>query len=202
MKLYYSPASPFVRKVLIVLHETGLIAQTELVRASGNAISPGTMPTDQNPLGKIPTLVLNDGRAIYDSRVITRFLAETTGSELYPETAQKWECLTLEATADGIADAGILMVYEKRLRPEAIWSNDWMEGQWSKIARALDHIEAHHMPYLLSGFNAGHIALVAALGYLDFRLAARDWRNGHPALARWAESVSSRPSVSVTAPTD
>jgi glutathione S-transferase len=202
MKLYYSPASPFVRKVLIALHETGLIAQTELVRASGNAVAPGTMPVDVNPLGKIPTLVLNDGRALYDSRVITRFLAETAGSDLYPESAQKWECLTLEATADGIADAAILMVYEKRLRPEAIWSADWTEGQWAKVARALDHIEAHHMPYLLAGFGAAHIAWVAALGYLDFRLSARDWRAGRPALARWAESVSARPSVSVTAPSD
>ncbi|MEO8529939.1 MAG: glutathione S-transferase [Deltaproteobacteria bacterium] len=200
MKLFYSPASPFVRKVMIVLHETGLIAQTELVRSSGNAIEPGTMPLDQNPLGKIPTLLLNDGRAIYDSRVITRFLNDTVESDLYPDDARKWDCLTLEALGDGMSDAAILCVYEKRLRPDEKWHQPFIDGQWNKISRALDQLEARHMPYLQSGFDIAHAAMASALGYIDFRLPERNWRDTRPALTRWAQSIATRPSIAVTAP--
>ena len=201
MKLFASPASPFVRKALIVLQETGLRAQTEVILVSGTVLDPGSMPLDENPLGKIPTLLLNDGRALYDSRVITRFLDETAQSGLYPDDDRKWECLTLEALADGICDAAVLCVYEKRLRPESHWYDPWTDGQWAKVARALDRAEAAHLPFLDGDFTVAHAGMVAALGYLDFRHADRDWRQGHDGLARWFEGISARPSIASTAPT-
>lgn len=121
MKLYHSPASPFVRKVMVTLHETGQIDDVEIVPAIGTPIDPNTMPVGDNPLGKLPTLIDDEGNAIYDSRVITRFLADRAGAPLYGEGDARWRIATLEATADGMLDAAILMVYEKRCRPEAAW---------------------------------------------------------------------------------
>jgi glutathione S-transferase len=108
--------------------------------------------------------------------------------------------LTLEATADGILDAALLMVYESRLRPEELRFAPWVEGQWAKIARALDAVEADSAARLNGRLDMGQIALGCALGYLDFRHAARDWRAGHPELAAWEAEFILRPSIQATIP--
>jgi glutathione S-transferase len=204
LKLYHSPTSPFVRKVMVVLHETGQLADVALVPAAGNAVDPGTMPLAQNPLGKIPTLERPEGPALYDSRTICRFLAETApggrGAGLYPPPPRLWETLTLEATGDGIMEAAVLMVYEDRTRPPERRHAPWVEGQWAKVARALDALEARWMSHLAGALDIGHIAVGCALGYLDFRLAARDWRRGRPALADWAGRFLDRPAMRATCP--
>ncbi len=201
MKLYHAPASPFVRKVLVLLHEAGGTDRVTLVPALGNPLDPGTIPVDRNPLGKIPALERPDGPTLYDSRVITRYLDETLRAGLYPAAPRLWDTLVIEATGDGIAEAAVLMRYEMHVRPEPTRSSDWAEAQWQKIARALAALEDRWMSHLSGPLDMGQIAVACALGYLDFRHAERNWRETRPALAEWSASFSARPSMQLTAPT-
>lgn len=200
MRLFHALASPFVRKVVVLLKETGQEDAVTLVPVAGNAVDPGTMPVAQNPLGKIPTLEREDGTALYDSRVICRYLDDRGGGRLYPAAPRLWETLTLEATADGMMDAAVLMRYEVVTRDADKRSAAWLEGQWAKIVRTLDVLEARWMSHLAGPLDMGQVALGCALGYLDFRLADRDWRTGHPALADWYAAFSARDSMKATAP--
>ena len=199
MKLFHTPASPFVRKVMVTLIETGQQEDVTLVSVAGSPTASEQMPLAQNPLGKIPTLIRESGPAIYDSRVICRFFDHRAGGRLYPDS-HLWETLTLEATADGIMDAAVLIVYESRCRPEEKRSEDWVESQWDKIARALDALEGRWMSHLSGPLDMGQIAVGCALGYLDFRHGARDWRKGREALAAWYEGFAGRPAMQATEP--
>ncbi|NNU79000.1 glutathione S-transferase [Halovulum dunhuangense] len=200
MKLYYSPTSPFVRKVSVVLRETGLIDKVTLVPGSGLPAAPGNAPIALNPLGKIPTLEREDGPALYDSRVICRYLDHISGGKLYPQPPRLWETLTLEATADGMMEAAVLMIYETRARAQGTQDPTWVEAQWSKVARALDTLEGRWIAYLEGPLDMGQIAVGCALGYLDFRQDARNWRGGHPALAEWYAGFAERDSMKATVP--
>jgi glutathione S-transferase len=199
MQLIDSPASPFCRKVRVVLHETGLAGDVELVRVMTTPIAADGQTAANNPLGKIPCLIRADGPSLYDSRVICRFLDAKAGATLYPE-ARIWETLTLEATGDGIMDAAVLMVYELRHREENQRNAAWVEGQWAKVVRALDAIEARWMSHLHGRLDVGQISVACALGYLDFRHGDRDWRKSHPALAAWYQGFAARPSMEATVP--
>ena len=200
MKLFHSPSSPFVRKVMVLLLEAKATDRVALIPVSGNPLDTGTMPVDRNPMGKIPALERGDGPTLYDSRVITRYLDDTLQSGLYPVAPHLWDTLTLEATADGIAEAAVLIRYEFHVRPEAARSPDWAEAQWQKIDRALTAVEARWMSHLSGPLDMGQIAIGCALGYLDFRLADRDWRTTRPSLAAWYASFSDRPAMRATAP--
>ncbi|MGP3696535.1 glutathione S-transferase [Rhodobacter sp. NSM] len=200
MRLYASATSPFVRKVDVVLYETGLADRVERVMAGGTPVDPGSLPLALNPLGKIPVLGRDDGPAIYDSRVICRYLDSLANAGLYPQPPRLWDALTLEATADGILEAAVLMVYEVRTRPEAKRHEPWVEGQWNKISRALEAVESRWMSHLHGPLDIGQIAMGCALDYLDFRHGPRDWRGSHPTLATWAQSFSQRPSMLATVP--
>ncbi len=200
MRLFGSETSPFVRKVRVVVAETGQAAAVTLVQASGTALEPGSIPLAQNPLGKVPVLERPDGPALYDSRVICRYLDGLAGGRLTPAAPRLWESLTLEATADGILDAAILMVYETRLRSEDRRSTEWVEAQWGKIARTLDVLDARWIGHLAGPLDIGQIAVGCALGYLDFRHAARDWRAGRAALAQWEARFGERASMAATRP--
>lgn len=200
LRLHSSPASPFVRIVAVTLRETGLIDQVEMVAAAGTPLDPGSMPVGRNPLGKVPTLERADGPALYDSRVICRYLDDLAGGGLYPAKPRLWDTLTLEATGHGVAEAALLMIYEARLRPEEKRLEAWVEGQWTKVARALDALEARWMSHLAGPLDIGQIAVGCALGYLDFRLDARGWRAGRPGLAAWAAEFAERPSMAATRP--
>ena len=157
------------------------------------------MPIATNPIGKIPTLVRDEGPALYDSRVIARYFDHLFSSHLYPET-RLWEVLTLEATGDGISDAALLMVYEGRSRPEEKRYQPYVEAQWSKVARSLDALENRWISLLNGPVNIGQIAVACALGYLNFRHADRDWKAGHPQLAEWFAGFEQRPSMAATYP--
>lgn len=200
MRLFYSHASPYARKTVVVLHETGLANKAEMIAGSGSPIEDGQAPIAQNPLGKVPVLELADGRSLYDSRVICQYLNALGDARLYGQGERQWDCLTLEATADGILDAALLMVYEGRIRPADLHFAPWVEGQWRKIARSLDVLEAKWTNHLLSEIDIGQIALGCALGYLDLRHDARDWRAGHPNLANWYATFSRRDSMKASAP--
>lgn len=200
MQLYYADASPYARKVRACAVALGLVDRIEVVNVAGTPVNIGTLPIDINPLGKIPCLVSDSGDAIYDSRVITSYLNSVADGSLYPEGKHKWQMLTLEATGDGIMDAALAMVYEKRVRPAEIVFDDWIEGQWSKIARTIDDIEKRWMNDLSAPITAAHIAVGCALGYLDFRLDDRNWRDGHDALAAWFAGFSKTDAMALTAP--
>ena len=200
MKLFHSPATPFGRKVMAVLHETGQLAQVEVVGVSGTPLATGTLPVDLNPLGKIPALQLDSGQGIYDSRVICRYLDDRAGADLYGKGDALWQVLTLEAMADGMLDASLLMTYEARLRPEPIRFPDWVEAQWAKVARALNVLERDWMGHLAGPLRMGHIGVGCALGYIDFRHGVRNWREGRPRLAEWEATMALRPAMQVTKP--
>jgi glutathione S-transferase len=202
MTLHHSPTSPYVRKVMVLLHETGMTDRVRLSFSTGTPVDPQSMPVAANPLGKIPALERDDGCTLYDSRVICQYLASLSpeAAAFYPAAPALWEVLTLEATADGILDAALLMRYEEVLRPDAMRSSDWVEGQWAKIARSLDALESRWLAHLRGPLTIGPVAVGCALGYLDFRFAARDWRAGHPALAAWEAEFSRRPSMQATIP--
>lgn len=200
MQLYHSPTTPFGRKVMVLLHETGLLPRVKVTLGSGTplAANPGVVAV--NPLGKIPALQADDGAVLYDSRVICRYLDDLAQAGLYGQGQGLWRVLTLEALADGILDAALLMTYEARLRPEALRFPDWVDGQWAKIARALDHVEAQGMGHLAGPLDMGQIALACALAYVDFRHGARNWRDGRPALAEWEAGFARRASMQATKP--
>ncbi len=199
MQLYHSPTSPFVRKVSVLLAEAG-ITGVNLIPAAGTPVDPGTMPVALNPLGKIPALVTEGGQVLYDSRVICRYLDTTFAAGLYPAAPQLWQTLVLEATADGMLEAAVLMVYESRLRPEDLRFDAWVEAQWQKIARGLDTLERQWIDHLAGPLDMGQIAVGCVLGYLDFRHSARAWRADHPDLAAWEAEFSARPSMMATVP--
>lgn len=200
LTLYHAGTSPFVRKVDVLIAETGQSADVERVPASGSPLDASKMPVAHNPLGKIPALARPDGPALFDSRVICRYLDARAGGKLYPAEPRLWETLTLEALADGVMDAAILMVYETRTRPEAIRHAPWVEGQWSKITRALDAVEAGWMAHLEGPLDMGQVALACALEYVDFRHGAREWRAARPKLAAWLAEFGERPSLVATRP--
>ena len=202
MTLHHSPMSPYVRKVMILLHETGQVESVTLSASAGSPVDSGTMPVGANPLGKIPALERADGCTLYDSRVICQFLAAQAkkGPAIYPAAPRLWEVMTLESTADGIMDAAILMRYETALRAVELQSAPWIEGQWSKIARSLEALETRWMAHLEGPLCMGQIAVGCALGYLDLRHAARDWRASHATLAAWYARFEQRPSMQATMP--
>ncbi len=199
MELLGAKISPFVRKARVILHETD---QTDVIfkEVTASAMGGEAALNAANPTGKIPVLLREDGPALYDSRVICRFLDARAEAGLYPE-ARLWETLTLEATGDAIMDAAVGMVYEKRFRTDLglVW-DDWLEAQWTKVTRALDALGSRWMSHLYGPFDAGQIAIGCALGYLDFRHSERNWRAGRDALAAWEKTFCERASMQNTKP--
>jgi glutathione S-transferase len=194
MKLLGSVTSPFVRKVRVVAEELGLGDRIALVPTDTSDPALGVV----NPLGKIPALILDDGEALYDSAVIVAYIDHLGGNRMIPAAGpERWRVLRLEALADGIADAAVAAVMEKR-RPAASRSADFLALQRGKIVRGLDRLEIEVSRF--EGLDAGTIATGATLGYLDFRHPDLDWRAGRPKLAAWFEAFARRPSMAGSAP--
>jgi glutathione S-transferase len=200
MQLLISPASPFVRKARVLLRETNLMDRVQEVVVTTTPHNSAPEVIAANPMGKIPALLRDDGPAIYDSRVITRFLDDLAGAQLYPQS-RIWEILTLEATADAIMDATVAMAYEKRLRPKSEQSPDWIEAQWIKAARGISAVNSRWMSHLKGPLNIGQISVACALSYIDLRHNARGWRNDNSALAEWHAVFCERDSMQATMPT-
>lgn len=200
MKLHYSPTSPYVRKVMVLLHETGQLEDVTLQNTSVTPISPADALLAKNPLCKVPALERADGPTLYDSRVICAYLDDRANAGLYPGNARRWDTLTLEATADGILDAALAMTYEARLRPEDMRWQPWVDGQWEKVARACAALNTRWMSHLAGPLDMGQIAVACALGYVDLRHDARGWRKGNDALAGWYAEFAARPGMLATVP--
>ncbi|AIC23387.1 glutathione S-transferase [Pseudomonas chlororaphis] len=202
MTLFHNPASPYVRKVMVLLHETGQLDRVALHASQLTPVNPDATLNQDNPLGKIPALRLADGNVLYDSRVILDYLDQQhVGNPLIPrEGSARWRRLTLAALADGIMDASVLIRYELALRaPEKHWEL-WLDGQRDKIRRALAVLEADAIAELASHFDVAAISVACALGYLDFRHPDLQWRDAQPQLAAWYAEVSQRPSMLATQP--
>ncbi|AHD02717.1 glutathione S-transferase [Leisingera methylohalidivorans] len=197
MKLTYSPTSPFARKVMVLLHETGQLDDIEIQDVTTTPLNPSSEVKASNPLAKIPALERNDGPALYDSRVICAYLDDRAGSKLY---GGGWDSKVLEATADGIMDAAVLMAYERRLRPEDKQWDGWIEAQRSKVLGGCAALNARWMSHLQGPLDIGQIAVACALGYVDYRHPDAGWRQGNEALAGWLAGFESRPSMQATKP--
>lgn len=197
MKLFSSGASPYARKVAVAAHEAGLIDRIEIVGVTVTPVGVNAQVAAANPLTKVPTLVLDDGTALYDSRVIVEYLDHLSGGRLVPAGDDRWRVLRDQATADGLMDAALLARYERALRPEPLRWAEWDAGQVGKVERALDLLEAEFRP-AQDAPQIGDIAVACALSYLDFRFAELGWRTGRPKLAAFAEAFAARPSMTAT----
>lgn len=181
-KILYSPASPYSAKVRMAAAYAGVAVDAVMVDTNAE---PAEL-TGANPLGKIPVLITDDGGAVYDSRAITQYLNRISGNRLFPRNPEKrTEAEGLEALADGICDCLLAHVYERRSRPEEKVHQPWLDKQWSKALRALDHLNAEP-PKLPKKITAGQIALRATLGYLALRFPGQ-WERGRGKLKRWAD---------------
>lgn len=199
MKLYFSPASPYARKVRISALELGLSERIELLPVTLSPVSPHAQLREHNPLGKIPALLTDSGEALYDSPVICEYLdALAGGGRLWPAAGPgRWPALRRQALADGITDAAVLVRYEQTVRPEALRWNEWIEGQRLKIRTALAVLETESLE---GPFDIGAISIACALGYLDLRFPQERWRDQRPHLANWFAALAQRPSLVATAP--
>ncbi|MCP8937020.1 glutathione S-transferase [Alsobacter sp. SYSU M60028] len=196
MQLRYSPASPFARKVVIAAHLLGL--KDRIAVTTTDTVNPDAAFLAENPLGKIPALVLDDGEVLFDSRVILDYLDQLSGGRLIAGGSARFADLRLEALADGVMDAALLQIYETRFRDEAGRSPAWVARQAAKVDRALAVLEA--APPSLDAITVGPIAVACALGYLDLRFGGA-WRAGHPRLVAWLDAFAARvPAFEATRP--
>lgn len=183
--LHSAPASPFGRKVKITAALLGLLDRIRIEDVDTRAPAPQFWV--DNPLGKIPVLVTEDGTSLFDSRVIVEYLDDLAGGGVIipARGPERFAALKLQALADGLMDAALLQVYEARFRPEARRHSDWVAWQGGKVARALDTL-ATSPPAVGTAPTIGDVAVACALGYLDLRFEGR-WRNDHPTLVAWLD---------------
>ena len=202
MTLFHNPASPFVRKVRVLLAETGQQDRVSLHGCMPTPVQPDAQLVHDNPVGKIPALRLADGTVLHDSRVILDYLDyQHVGNPLIPrDGSARWRRLTLASMADGMMDAAVLVRYETALRPPEKHWDQWLEEQRNKIRRTLVELEADAIAELASHFDIASISVACALGYLDFRHPDLQWRDANPKLAAWYAEVSQRPSMLQTQP--
>lgn len=202
MTLYFNAASPFARKVLVLLHETGQFDKVELLPTPVTPVNPVADLNEDNPAGKIPALRLADGNVLHDSRVILDYLDhQHKGTPLIPRSGSaRWRRLTLASLADAVLDAAILIRYETALRPmDKHWAL-WLENQQEKIQRTLVYFDGEAITELSAQFDIASIGVACALGYLDFRQPDLGWRSSYPRLANWYADISQRPSMWATQP--
>ena len=197
MKLIMAEASPFARKVRVLLRETKQLKNVEEVSIATSPFQVNEQAKAANPTGRIPSLIRADGPALYDSRVITRYLDAKAAAGMYPE-ARLWDVLTVEATGDSMMDSAVSISYELRLRPQEKVSSEWTDAQWTKVMGGCDALQSQWMDLLNGPLTMAHISIACALGYLDLRHDARNWRQGHDALAAWFADFSKRPSFHKT----
>jgi glutathione S-transferase len=201
MKLHWSPRSPFVRKVMIVAHERGLVDRIVCVRTVAAMTKPHAALMRDNPLSKIPTLVLDDGSVLYDSPVICEYLDGLGDApKLFPSEAKtRFAALRRQALGDGFLD---MLVMLRNERERAHPSEVHMASTAVRTAAVLESLDREADALAATPFGIGHVAIGCALSYLDFRFTDGDWRKAHPRIARWHATFAARASVRATEPVD
>lgn len=201
MKLYFAGTSPYVRKVVVMAMETGLDKKIEQVPTTVMPTQPNLELAKDNPLMKLPTLVTDDGVALYDSYVICDYLDSLhKGEKLIPASGPaRWTVLRLHALASGLTDAGILCRYENLFHEDGKRSDPWLQGQIAKINHGLDELEKE-VKNLTGPLNIAQIAAGCSIGWLEFRKPAGDIRKGRPKLMAWYDEFAKRPSMQATIP--
>ena len=197
MKLHWSPRSPFVRKVMVFAHETGLVDRLTCVRTVVAMKAPNAALLPDNPLSKIPTLVLDDGSPLYDSGVICEYLDTLHDqAKLFPaKGAARWAALRRQALGDGFLDFLLLWRHERERSPP---SQMLLDAFASKYQATMKSLEREAMALGRTPFGIGHIAIGCGLSYLDFRFPDLGWRDGYPQIATWHASFAQRPSAKAT----
>lgn len=203
MKLYWSPRSPYVRKVMVCAHETGLSNRIETISAVVAMTRPHLELMRENPLGKIPTLITDDGKVLFDSAMICEYLDSLhRGPRLFPSTPEaRWEALRWHALGDGMLDLLILWRNEL-LRPQIQRSAEIIAAFDLKVRTAVSALDREAAAITDAPFSIGHIAIGCALGYIDFRFPEMAWREGRPGISRWFEMFAQRPAARLTLPAD
>lgn len=198
MKLFGNPASPYVRILRVMAAEAGVPLELEIVKVHPCGANPEVAAL--NPSGRIPTAILPDGSALYDSRSIARWIAARPEAriDLYPGREEIWPVLRREAMAQNVLDTAIPLHYELRIRPQAFRWPDWIDGQREKLRRFVSAI-AEEIDEMDS-VDAASISVACALSYFDFRHADLDWRGAQPALAKWHCNLAGRASMQSTRP--
>lgn len=199
MKLHWSPKSPYVRKVMMVAHETRQVDKLELVRSVAAMLKPNERLMLDNPLSKIPTLVRDDGSTLFDSVVICEYLDSLVQGGLFPQGEAKWQALRWHALGDGLLDASILWRNERE-RSDVSRSDVLIAAFELKAQACLALLDGEANDLQAAPFSIGHITLACALGYLDFRFEAFGWRARAPRLAEWFSGIQARPSYQATEP--
>ncbi len=201
MKLFYNPASPFVRKVLVTAIECQLDNKISKQPLALTPVSPSDTLNADNPLGKIPALVLDDGSTLMDSRVICEYLNDQGRGSLFPADSTRWQTLRWQSIADGMCDAAVAVRYETFVRPQEHQWEQWINNQKDKYRRALVVLE-NEAAEIGNKIDIGTLSIAIALDYIDFRYADESWRDNFPALSAWHQTISSRDSLAQTIPKD
>ena len=195
MKLFFSPTSPYVRKCLVTATEVGVIERISFQVGSAHPVKRDANILAHNPLGKVPTLVTDDGLCLYDSRVICEYLNHLGGGSLLPQSGPlRWQAMSLQSLGDGILDAALLIRYESTARPEALRWSDWIDGKLDAMHTSLAHLNKTPA-YFEPAFHLGLLTVGCALWYLDLRFPDLEWRSKYPALAQASSSLMARPSM-------
>jgi glutathione S-transferase len=199
MKLYWSPRSPFVRKVMACAHEIGLANRIETVYALVTLDRTNAEVMQVNPLGRIPTLITDEGETLYDSAVICEYLDTLHGGErLFPQHGpRRWDALRRHALADGILEKAVLWLGERKRAP-GMQSTDLLAAFEAKIASGLAQLESEAPSFADAPVDIGHITTAGVLNYLDFRFADFAWRIRAPQLAGWYSGFAERPAMQAT----
>jgi glutathione S-transferase len=200
MKLTFSPASPFARKVRIAAIELGLIDKIEFVPET---VAPGQANEkyqEITPLKKLPVLITNDGDVILDSYVIVEYLNETAGGSLIPDYGRRrWQVKTDHSLINGMLDSMLLCRYEGMVRPEPMRWKAWSDDHWNRAWTGMARFEKRD-DVLGGPLDIVQIGLVCVLGYADFRFANCGWRKAYPKLDKFHERMLERPSVKISVP--
>ena len=203
MKLHWSSRSPFVRKVMIFAHECGLAGRIECVRTVVAMNKPNLDLLRTNPLGKIPTLVLDDGSALYDSTVICEYLDSLHGGrKLFPASGEaRWTALRRHALGNNLMD-NLMLWRNELMRPQLQQSPETLAAFELKVRNAVSALDGEADALDATPPDIGHVAIGCALGYADFRFGYLGWRTGHAGIAGWQEKFAKRPSMQHTAHVD
>ncbi|WP_395316903.1 glutathione S-transferase [Variovorax sp. UC74_104] len=201
MRLLYAPTSPFVRKVMVCAHLSGQAERIEWLDSAAHPVRRDSRIAAHNPLAKVPTLILDDGESLYDSRVICEYIDSLGSAGIFPLAGPaRWKALTRQSMGDGLLDAALLARYELTARPTEMQWPVWRQALLTKVSACLGTIEAIAPELATASPTIGEVAIGCGLGYLDFRFPELDWRASHPAATHWYAEFAQLPAMQATLP--